>query len=79
MVENIIRDSGFLGFLSIYPKTIPMYVVCELVAFAIAFALTIVWGKGHLKEEVETVEAPVSAEEETAAEVAPTPAENKGE
>ena len=64
-------SAGFLGFLSIYPKTIPMYVVCELVAFAIAFALTIVWGKGHLKEEVETVEAPVSAEEETAAEEAP--------
>lgn len=49
-------SAGFLGFLSIYPKTIPMYVVCELVSFAIAFALTFFWGKGHLKEEVASVE-----------------------
>ena len=66
-------SAGFLGFLSIYPKTIPMYVVCELVAFAVAFALTFLYGKKNLKEEVAVVDAedeagevPAEAQEEAA-------------
>lgn len=45
-------SAGFLGFLSIYPKTIPMWIVSVLISFAVAFILTYVYGKGHLKEEV---------------------------
>src|SRR5699024_11227038 len=41
-------SAGFLGFLSIYPKTIPMWVVSVLISFAVAFILTYVYGKGHL-------------------------------
>ena len=43
--------AGFIGFLSIYPKSIPMYVVAELISFAVAFILTFIYGKGHMKEE----------------------------
>lgn len=50
-------SAGLLGFLSIYPKTIPLYLVAELISFAVAFILTFVWGKGHLKEDVAAVEA----------------------
>ncbi|MBF0817989.1 sucrose-specific PTS transporter subunit IIBC [Streptococcus acidominimus] len=37
--------AGFLGFLSINASSIPMYIVCELIAFAVAFALTFAYGK----------------------------------
>lgn len=40
-------SAGFLGFLSVYTKSIPMYVLCELISFAIAFAVTYVYGKSH--------------------------------
>lgn len=40
-------SAGFLGFLSVYPSSIPMYVLCELISFAIAFAITFVYGKSH--------------------------------
>lgn len=64
-------SAGFLGFLSIYPKTIPMYVVCELVSFAVAFALTFLYGKKNLKEDV----AVVDAADETATEEVPAEAQ----
>ena len=53
-------SAGFLGFLSIYPKTIPMWVVSVLISFAVAFILTYVYGKGHLKEEVAEQDVPVN-------------------
>ena len=40
-------SAGFLGFLSINATSIPMYVVAELISFALAFALTYVYGKSH--------------------------------
>ncbi|MCZ0891220.1 sucrose-specific PTS transporter subunit IIBC [Ligilactobacillus saerimneri] len=40
-------SAGFLGFLSINAKSIPMYVVAELISFAVAFALTYMYGKRH--------------------------------
>ncbi len=53
-------SAGFLGFLSIYPKTIPMWIVSVLISFALAFILTYVYGKGHLKEEVAEQDVPVN-------------------
>lgn len=38
-------SAGFLGFLSIDAKSIPFYFLCEVIAFAIAFALTYFYGK----------------------------------
>lgn len=40
-------SAGFLGFLSVKAESIPMYIVCELISFAIAFALTYIYGKSH--------------------------------
>ncbi|MGT2933830.1 sucrose-specific PTS transporter subunit IIBC [Streptococcus catagoni] len=37
--------AGFIGFLSIKASSIPAYIIAELLAFAIAFALTIFYGK----------------------------------
>ncbi|EHI70975.1 sucrose-specific PTS transporter subunit IIBC [Streptococcus ictaluri] len=37
--------AGFIGFLSIKASSIPMYVVAQLIAFAIAFGLTLLYGK----------------------------------
>lgn len=45
VVAASLGAAGFIGFLSIQAKSIPMYVVSELVAFAIAFALTFFYGK----------------------------------
>lgn len=53
-------SAGFLGFLSIYPKTIPMWVVSVLISFVVAFTLTYVYGKKHLKEEVPGQDVPVN-------------------
>ncbi|MCS4488207.1 sucrose-specific PTS transporter subunit IIBC [Streptococcus sciuri] len=38
-------SAGFLGFLSINAKSIPMYVVAELITFVLAFAFTYFYGK----------------------------------
>lgn len=40
-------SAGFLGFLSINAKSIPMYVLAELISFVIAFVLTYFYGKSH--------------------------------
>ena len=40
-------SAGVIGFLSIYAKSIPMYVLCEAISFAIAFAVTYFYGKSH--------------------------------
>lgn len=37
--------AGFIGFLSIKANSIPMYVVAEIIAFGVAFALTYFYGK----------------------------------
>ena len=40
-------SAGFLGFLSVNTKSIIVYVICELISFAIAFAVTFLYGKSH--------------------------------
>ena len=56
--------AGFIGFLSIFPRTIPMYVLSELISFGLAFALTYLWGKKHMPQEV----APAVVDAHTATE-----------
>lgn len=45
-------SAGFLGFLSIYPKTIPAWIISVIISFVVAFILTYVYGKGHLQEQI---------------------------
>ncbi|EHJ52283.1 sucrose-specific PTS transporter subunit IIBC [Streptococcus macacae] len=49
-------SAGFLGFLSIKASSIPFYVVCELLSFVIAFAVTYAYGKAKAAD-VFTAEA----------------------
>ena len=66
-------SAGFLGFLSIDAKSIPFYFLCEVIAFAIAFALTYFYGKtkaadvfaaeATVETAVETVEKDVAEEQ----------------
>lgn len=56
--------AGFIGFLSIFPRTIPMYVLSELISFGLAFTLTYLWGKNHMPQEV----APAVVDAHTATE-----------
>ena len=66
-------SAGFLGFLSIDAKSIPFYFLCEVIAFAIAFALTYFYGKtkaadvfaaeATVEAAVETVEKEVAEEQ----------------
>ncbi len=53
-------SAGFLGFLSIYPRTIPMWIVSVAISFILSFAITFIYGKGHMKEEVAPATATVS-------------------
>ncbi|MFT8819702.1 MAG: sucrose-specific PTS transporter subunit IIBC [Liquorilactobacillus nagelii] len=52
-------SAAFLGFLSIDAKSIPIYILCELVSFAVAFTLTFLYGKknAHLIDPVPVVGA----------------------
>ena len=45
VVSVSLGSAGFLGFLSINASSIPFYVVCELISFAVALALTYFYGK----------------------------------
>lgn len=72
-LTNVIAVSlgaaGFLGFLSIDASSIPMYIICELLSFAVAFALTLMYGKTKAAAvfEVENVASVAdSAKAETA-------------
>ncbi|WP_281164473.1 sucrose-specific PTS transporter subunit IIBC [Liquorilactobacillus sicerae] len=56
-------SAAFLGFLSINAKSIPMYILCELISFAVAFTLTFLYGKKN-KQLVDPV-AITSATEQT--------------
>ena len=59
-------SAGFLGFLSIDAKSIPFYFLCEVIAFAIAFALTYFYGKTKAAD-VFAAEAAVAATADEAA------------
>lgn len=52
-------SAAFLGFLSIDAKSIPIYILCELISFAVAFTLTFLYGKknAHLIDPVPVVGA----------------------
>ena len=43
-------SAGFIGFLSIFPKSIPSYVLCELISVAIAFILTFIYGRSKARD-----------------------------
>lgn len=45
VVAVSLGSAGFLGFLSINAKSIPFYILCELIAFVVAFVLTYFYGK----------------------------------
>lgn len=57
VVAVSLGSAAFLGFLSIQASSIPMYLLCELISFAVAFSLTYVYGKKNLKENVAPVPA----------------------
>ena len=45
--QRSLGSAGFIGFLSVDVKSIPMYAVGELISFAMAFTLTYLYGKSH--------------------------------
>ena len=73
VVAVSLGSAGFLGFLSIDAHSIPFYFLCEVIAFAIAFALTYFYGKtkaadvfaaeATVETAVETVEKEVAEEQ----------------
>ena len=65
-------SAAFLGFLSINAKSIPLYVMCELISFAVAFALTFFYGKTHadlVNPEVAATAASVAQASATSSQV----------
>ncbi|BAM23971.1 sucrose-specific PTS transporter subunit IIBC [Streptococcus intermedius] len=66
VVAVSLGSAGFLGFLSIYAKSIPFYVICELISFAVAFTLTYMYGKTKAASVFAT-EAAIDTEEVTEA------------
>ena len=63
-------SAGFLGFLSIDAKSIPFYFLCEVIAFAIAFALTYFYGKTKAADIFAAEAVAATADEAAGAEVA---------
>lgn len=47
VVAASMGSAGFIGFISVYAKSIPFYLMCELISFVIAFAVTYFYGKSH--------------------------------
>ncbi|MDN2453987.1 sucrose-specific PTS transporter subunit IIBC [Lactobacillus sp. UCMA15818] len=47
VLARSLGSAGFIGFLSVDVKSIPMYAVGELISFAMAFTLTYLYGKSH--------------------------------
>lgn len=78
VVAVSLGSAGFLGFLSINATSIPFYVLCELISFAIAFAITYFYGKtkaagvfeAEAAAEQAVVETPAAKEAEVVAEPA---------
>lgn len=56
-------SAGVLGLISINPKSIPFYLICEVISFAIAFAITYYYGKTK-EAKVFEAEAAVAEVEE---------------
>lgn len=47
VVAASMGSAGFIGFLSVYAKSIPGYLLCEIISFVIAFLVTYFYGKTH--------------------------------
>ena len=70
VVAVSLGSAGFLGFLSIDAKSIPFYFLCEVIAFAIAFALTYFYGKTKAADVFAAEAVAATADEAAGAEVA---------
>ncbi|WP_019773761.1 sucrose-specific PTS transporter subunit IIBC, partial [Streptococcus sobrinus] len=57
-------SAGVLGLISINPKSIPFYLICEVISFAIAFAITYYYGKTKEAKVFEAEAAVAAAEAE---------------
>ncbi|WP_019778181.1 sucrose-specific PTS transporter subunit IIBC [Streptococcus sobrinus] len=57
-------SAGVLGLISINPKSIPFYLICEVISFAIAFAITYYYGKTKEAKAFEAEAAVAAAEAE---------------
>lgn len=57
-------SAGVLGLISINPKSIPFYLICEVISFAIAFAITYYYGKTKEAKVFEAGAAVAAAEAE---------------
>ncbi|CAM4320085.1 sucrose-specific PTS transporter subunit IIBC [Weissella hellenica] len=64
-------SAGFLGFLSINATSIPAYLLCEVVSFAVAFSLTYLYGKKNSAKmaAIDGGGAPVANDDVTSAPV----------
>ena len=70
VVAVSLGSAGFLGFLSIDAKSIPFYFLCEVIAFAIAFALTYFYGKTKAADVFAAEAVAATADEAAGTEVA---------
>ena len=70
VVAVSLGSAGFLGFLSINATSIPFFVLCELISFAVAFAITYFYGKtkaaGIFEAEAAAEQASLTASSNTA-------------
>ncbi|KRL97168.1 sucrose-specific PTS transporter subunit IIBC [Liquorilactobacillus satsumensis] len=59
VLARSLGSAGFIGFLSVDVKSIPMYIVAELLSFVVAFVLTYLYGKknAHLVDPVPVASA----------------------
>ena len=62
VVAASMGSAGFIGFISVYAKDIPFYLLCELVSFVIAFLVTYFYGKAHNDLVNPAAEADVAAD-----------------
>lgn len=47
VVAASMGSAGLIGFISVYAKDIPLYLLCEVISFVIAFLVTYFYGKAH--------------------------------
>ena len=66
VVAVSLGSAGFLGFLSIKATSIPFYILCELISFAIAFALTYIYDKTREARLLEAESVTEQAAQESA-------------
>lgn len=62
VVAASMGSAGFIGFISVYAKDIPFYLLCEIVSFVIAFLVTYFYGKAHNELVNPAAEAEVAAD-----------------